>query len=281
MILVTGASGPLGRLVVVGLPTDQVIAGARRPQAVADLGVQVRELDYDRAETIDLDGVDTLLLISGNAIGRRVEQHGAVVDAAKRAGVGHIVYTSAPHADATELVVAPEHRATEEIIRASGIPFTFLRNGWYHENYTETIARAAETGEIVGSAGDGRVASAARADFAAAAVAVLTANGRYENAVLELTGDRAWSLPELAAEIAEVTGRPVEYRDLTPDEHRAHLEATGTPAEVAGFVVALEQNIAAGLLAHTPGELRELIGRPTTPLRAAVAEALAGVPAGR
>jgi NAD(P)H dehydrogenase (quinone) len=280
MILVTGASGALGRLVVAGLPADQVIAGARTPRAVADLGVQVRELDYDRPDTIDLDGVDKLLLISGNAVGRRVDQHGAVVEAAKRAGLAHIVYTSAPHADATELVLAPEHRATEELIRASGIPFTFLRNGWYHENYTETITRAAATGEIVGSAGDGRVASAARADFAAAAVAVLTGGG-HENTVHELTGDRAWGFPELAAEIAEVTGRPVAYRDRTPDEHRAHLEAAGTPAEVAGFVVALEQNIAAGLLAHTPGDLRALIGRPTTPIRSAITEALAAAPAGR
>lgn len=273
MILVTGATGAFGRLVVAQLPADEVIAGARTPAKAADLGVRVRELDYDRPETIDLTGVDRLLLVSGNVPGNRVAQHGAVVDAAVRAGVKHLVYTSAPHADTTDLVLAPEHRATEELIRSAGIPFTFLRNGWYHENYLDTITRAAATGEIVGSAGTGRVASAARADYAAAAVAVLTGS-EHEGRIHELSGDVAWTFPELAAEIAAVTGRPVEYRDLTPDEHRAHLEAAGTPPEVAGFVVALERNIAADALAETSGRLRDLIGRPTTPIATTIQETL-------
>jgi NAD(P)H dehydrogenase (quinone) len=277
MIVVTGATGQLGRLVVEGLPADQVVAGARTPEKAADLGVEVREADYDRPETLDkaFAGADTVLLISGNELGKRISQHAAVVDAAKRAGVGRIVYTSAPHADTTELVLAPEHKGTEQVIRDSGLPFTFLRNGWYHENYLDTITRAAATGEVVGSAGAGRVASASRADYAAAAIAVLTGTG-HENAIYELTGDTAWTFPEFAAEIEKAAGRPVEYRDLGPAEHQAYLETAGTPAETAAFVVALDQNIAAGTLAHTPGTLRDLIGRPSTPVATAIAAALNG-----
>ena len=276
MIVVTGATGQLGRLVIEGLRERgaAVVAGARNPGA--DLGVEVRELDYDRPETIEpaLAGADQVLLISGNEPGKRVPQHTAVVDAAKRAGVRHIVYTSAPFADTTPLVLAPEHKATEEAIRASGLPFTFLRNGWYHENYLDTIAQGAQTGEIVGAAGDGRVASAARKDFADAAVAVLTGAG-HENKVYELTGDTAWTFPEFAAEIAEGAGKPVVYRNLPTAEFQQFLIDQGTPAEVAGFVAALEQNIADGTLAHTPGDLRTLIGRPTTPVADTIKAVLA------
>lgn len=267
MIVVTGATGQLGRLVVEGLRKAgaDVVAGARNTGA--DLGVEVRELDYDRPETIEpaLAGADQVLLISGNEPGKRIPQHTAVVDAAKRAGVRHLVYTSAPHADTTPLVLAPEHKATEEAIRASGLPFTFLRNGWYHENYVDSIRQGAETGEIVGAAGDGTVASASRQDFADAAVAVLTGNG-HENKVYELTGDTAWTFPQFAAEVAAVAGKPVTYRNLPTADFQRFLVDAGTPAEVAGFVAALEQNIADGTLSHTPGDLRTLIGRPTTPV---------------
>jgi NAD(P)H dehydrogenase (quinone) len=267
MIVVTGATGQLGRLVIEGLRKAgaNVVAGARNTGA--DLGVEVRELDYDRPETIEpaLVGADQVLLISGNEPGKRIPQHTAVVDAAKRAGVRHLVYTSAPHADTTPLVLAPEHKATEEAIRASGLPFTFLRNGWYHENYVDSIRQGAETGEIVGAAGNGTVASAARQDFADAAVAVLTSDG-HENKVYELTGDTAWTFPQFAAEVAAVAGKPVAYRNLPAAEFQQFLVDAGTPAEVAGFVAALEQNIADGTLGHTPGDLRTLIGRPTTPV---------------
>ncbi len=276
MIVVTGATGQLGRLVVEGLRERgaAVVAGARKPGA--DLGVEVRELDYDRPETIEpaLAGADKVLLISGNEPGKRVPQHTAVVDAAKRAGVRHLVYTSAPFADTTPLVLAPEHKATEEAIRASGLPFTFLRNGWYHENYLDTIRQGAETGEIVGAAGDGKVASAARKDFADAAVAVLTGTG-HENKVYELTGDTAWTFPEFADQIADVAGRPVTYRNLPAAEFQQFLVDQGTPAEVAGFVAALEQNIADGTLAHTPGDQRTHSGRPTTPVADTIKAVLA------
>ncbi|MBB4906760.1 SDR family oxidoreductase [Actinophytocola algeriensis] len=269
MIVVTGATGQLGRLVVEGLRKQgaTVVAGARNPAAAADLGVEVRELDYDRPATVDaaLAGADQVLLISGSEPGKRVPQHTAVVDAAKRAGVRQLVYTSALHADTTPLVLAPEHKATEEAILASGLPYTFLRNGWYHENYLDQIAQGAKTGEIVGAAGDGRVASAARKDFADAAVAVLTGSG-HENKAYELSGDTAWTFSEFADEIGKVAGKSVTYRSLPPAEFQQLLVDQGTPAEVAGFVAALEQNIADGTLADTPGHLRTLIGHPTTPV---------------
>lgn len=276
MIVVTAATGQLGRHVVEGLRQQGVkfVAGARN--TAADLGVEVRELDYNRPETIEsaLQGAEKVLLISGSEVGQRVAQHTAVVEAAKKAGVQHIIYTSAPHADTTSLILAPEHKATEEAIVASGIPYTFLRNGWYHENYVDTIKGAAHTGEIVGAAGDGRVASAARKDFADAAVAVLTSPG-HENKVYELTGDVAWTFPEFAEEIAKVADRPVAYRNVSVEELAQHLTGLGLPAETAGFVAALDGNIAEGTLGHTPGDLRALIGRPTTPVSVTIKEVLA------
>lgn len=271
MIVVTGASGHLGRLVVEGLkkqlPADRIVAAARTPEKAADLGVPVRKADYDDPATLAaaFDGADKVLLISGSEVGSRVAQHRAVVEAAQKAGVSHLVYTSAPRADTTPLVLAPEHKATEEIIRKSGLPFTFLRNGWYNENYEQTVQQAVHTGEFVGSAGEGRTASAARADYADAAVAVLTGEG-HENKVYELSGDIAWTRAELAATIAEAAGKPVTYRNLTSERHQATLVEAGLPEATAQFVVALDGNTRDGLLGETSGELRELIGRPTTPI---------------
>jgi NAD(P)H dehydrogenase (quinone) len=275
MIVVTAASGQLGRHVVDGLRKQGVKFAAGVRNTAVELGVETRELDYNRPETLEsaLRGAEKVLLISGSEVGQRVAQHTAVVEAAKKAGVQHIVYTSAPFADTTELILAPEHKATEEAILASGLTYTFLRNGWYHENYGDTFKQGAETGEIVGAAGDGRVASAAREDFADAAVAVLTQPG-HENKIYELTGDTAWTFAELAEEIAKVADRPVTYRNLTVAELQEHLVSVGTPPEIAGFVAALDGNIAAGTLGHTPGDLRNLIGRPTTPVSVAIKEVL-------
>ncbi|WP_116101210.1 SDR family oxidoreductase [Amycolatopsis thermalba] len=278
-IVVTGATGQLGRHVIAGLreklPADQIVAAVRNPEKAADLGVQVREADYDRPETLvaAFAGATKVLLISGNEVGRRVPQHQAAVDAAKQAGVTHVIYTSAPRADDTTLVLAPEHQATEEIIRASGVPFTILRNNWYTENYGPNAQQAIASGVLIGSGGSGRVASATRADFAAGAVAVLTGEG-HEGKVYELGGDVAWTFDDLAAEISAIAGTEIRYRDLTADEHRAALIEAGLPAEAAGFVVALDQNIAEGTLAEATGELSALIGRPTTPLGEGLAAAL-------
>ena len=284
-IAVTGTSGHLGRLVVESLlargaaPAD-VVALARTTAKVADLadrGVVVREADYDRPETLvpALDGVEVLVLVSGSEVGRRVPQHQAVIDAAKGAGVRRVVYTSAPHADTSPLVLAPEHKATEELLATSGLTTTILRNGWYTENYLPDVQRARETGELVASVGDGRVASASRADYAdAAAVVALAGDGTHDDAVYELSGDVAWDFDELARTATEVLGRPVTYRAVEPEEQRGALLAAGLDEGTAGFVVALEGDTRAGLLAETTGDLARLIGRPTTPLGEGLRQAL-------
>jgi len=275
MIVVTGATGQLGRHVVEGLRERGVKFAAGARNTAVDLGVEVRELDYNRPETIDaaFRGAEQVLFISGSEVGQRLPQHTAVVEAAKNAGVRHIVYTSCLHADTTEWVVAPDHKATEQLIRASGIPYTFLRNGGYNENDTERIKLAAQFGVVSTAAADGRVASAARKDFADAAVAVLTQPG-HENKVYELAGDTAWSYDELAAEIAKVTGRPVEHRSLPVPDFQRLLTEQGLPAEIAGFVAALDNNVATGQIDDTIGELSALIGRPTTPIGVTVNEVL-------
>ncbi|WP_182901132.1 SDR family oxidoreductase [Microbispora sp. H10830] len=282
MIVVTGATGHLGRLVVeelaVRVPASRIVAAVRSPEKAADLaerGIQVREADYDRPATLGpaFEGATRVLLVSGSEFGRRVDQHKAVVDAARAAGVELLAYTSIPRADTTPLGIAPDHKATEEYIRASGLPFAFLRNGWYHENYIAAARQGAQSGVIPGSARDGRVASAARADFAAAAAAVLAGEG-HRDAVYELTGDVAWSMPELAAVVSEVSGTPVEYRDLPVAEYARALEANGLPEPVAALFAQVDADIADGWLGDTPGDLSRLIGRPTTPLRDTLAEAL-------
>lgn len=280
MIAITGATGRLGHLVVEGVldkhGSDGLVAVVRDPAKAADLaerGVAVRAATYGDPGALEaaLAGVETLLLVSGSELGQRVEQHTNVVNAARAAGVRRVVYTSAPHADTTELVLAPEHKATEQVLRESGLTYTFLRNGWYNENFTDTIRLAAETGSFGSSAGEGRTASAAIADFAAAAVEVLTTDG-HDNRVYELTGDVAWTHAELAKDISAVTGKTVEFRALTPEEYRDELVGAGVPAPTADFVVALAVNTADGVLGEVNGELAKLIGRPTTPISVTIGD---------
>ena len=238
---------------------------------LADRGVRVERLDFDAVpETAPWLGEgDVVLLVSGSEVGQRVSQHSAVVELARRSGAARVVYTSAPAADDTDLVLAPEHAATEQAIRASGLPFTFLRNGWYTENYVPAFERARETGVVAGNTADGRVASAPRADFAEAAAVALTTDG-HEDAVYELSGDVAWDFDELAATFADVLDREVTYARLTPEQHRQALLDAGLDEGTAGFVVALDQNIADGRVAVTTGDLANLLGRPTVPLRETV-----------
>ncbi len=283
-IVITGATGHLGRRVIGsllarGVAPSEIVAGGRaldRLAEVAARGVAVVPLDYTQPETLDaaFAGADQVLLISASEAGKRVAMHAAAIDAAKRAGVGHLAYTSAPNARSSALVLAAEHKATEELIEASGIPATILRNGWYTENYVSTARQAAQSGEIVASVGEGRVSSASRQDFAEAAAVVLTdaaARGR----IYELAGDTAWTFDELAATVAEIEGRPVVFRNVSPEEHAEILTAAGLDAGTVGFVVGLDQNIRAGVLGETSGDLARLIGRPTTPLREGLAAALA------
>jgi NAD(P)H dehydrogenase (quinone) len=274
-IVVTGATGHLGRLTVEallghGVDPAEVVATGRSVEKLSDLaerGVRVERLDFDDVPTTVswLTAGDVLLLVSGSEVGRRVPQHTAVVELAQRAGVSRIVYTSAPAADDTTLVLAPEHAATERVIRASGLPFTFLRNGWYDENYVAAFDQAKATGVVVGNAGDGRVASAPRADYAEAAAVVLSTDG-HDDAVYELSGDVAWTLDDLAATFGDVLGREVSYQRLSAEQHRAALLEHGLPEEIADLLVAIDDNIAEGLVAVTTGELTKLLGRPTVPL---------------
>ena len=275
MITVTGASGHLGRLVVTGLldagvPAAEVVAVVRTPERAADLaarGVQVRQADYDDPAALQaaLQGTDRLLLVSGSEVGQRVVQHSNVLQAATAAGIGLVVYTSAPKADDTPLPLAPEHVATERLIADVGLPAVVLRNNWYLENYDQPITTAASTGEVVGSSGSGRIAAATRADYAAGAVAVLTAE-QPEPGIVEVGGDEAFTMADLAAAVAAGTGREVTYRDLTAAEHLASLLGHGLPRQTAEFVVGLDQAIAQGALDTGSTALSTLIGRPTTTL---------------
>lgn len=287
-IVVTAATGQLGRLVVQsllarGVPAPEIVAAARRPDALEPLerlGVRTARLDYDDAATAEtaLAGARRVLLVSGTEFGRRVAQHTTVIEAARRAGVEQLVYTSAPHASTGSLVVLPEHRATEEAIAASGVPATLLRNNWYTENYLGAVTTARATGELLSSAGDGRVASASRADYAEAAAAVLTGpltpGEGHLGRVYELAGDTAWTFADLAATIADLIGAPVTLRRLGPDAHRRALLAAGLDEATTDFVVTMDRNIRDGELATATGELSTLIGRPTTPLADGLALAL-------
>ncbi|CAM3205875.1 SDR family oxidoreductase [Paracoccus nototheniae] len=276
-IAITGATGQLGRLVLAGLaarlPGLPVIALARDP--AADPGVPVRLFDYDRPETLTpaLAGVQTLLLISGNQIGQRKAQHRAVIEAAQAAGVGRIVYTSVLHADRSILSLAGEHRETEAMLAASGLSVTVLRNGWYHENYLGSVPAALTHGALVGSAGQGRIAGAARADYAAAAVEALLGQG-HEGQVYEMAGAPAYTLADLAAEISEQTGRDIPYVDLPPADYAQVLVKAGLPAPLAEAIAGYDTAAAQGALDGSPDTLQALIGRPATPLAEAVRAAL-------
>lgn len=275
-IVVTGATGHLGRLIVEallrdGTPAAEIVAAGRNIEKLDDLaaqGVRVARIDYTDAASLAtaFEGAEQVMLVSGSEVGQRFAQHKAVIDAAKAAGVRRVVYTSAPGATTSALILAPEHKATEEYLVASGLDYTILRNGWYTENYVSSAQQGAATGVIASSVGDGKVASASRVDYADAAAAVLVDEG-HEGRTYELSGDNAWSFDELASVVAEIAGRDVTYAPLSPEKHAEALAAAGLDEGTVGFVVGLDANIRDGLLAGTSGELSALIGRPTTPLR--------------
>jgi NAD(P)H dehydrogenase (quinone) len=278
-IAVTGATGHLGHFAVESLkarvPAKEIVALVRSPAKAADLGVEARSFDYTRPETLApaLAGVEKLLLISSSEIGKRVEQHRNVIAAAKAAGIGQLVYTSLLHADRSPISLADEHRATEAAIAASGVPATILRNGWYTENYMASIPAALAHGAFVGCAGEGRISSATRADFAEAEAVVLTGSGHIGK-TYELAGDEAYTLAELAAEISRQTGREIPYRNLPPAEYAAILRAAGWPAVFADGFAAWDVDASQGALFDDGHQLSRLIGRPTTPLSEAVRVAL-------
>lgn len=278
-IAITGATGQLGRLTVAKLkgkvPAGEIVALARSPARAADLGVEMRAADYLKPETLApaLIGVDRLLLISASEIGARLAQHRNVIDAAKGAGVRRIVYTSLLHADTSPLDLATEHLRTEAELKACGIPFTILRNGWYTENHTGLIGAALAAGAFIGGAGDGRISFAPRADYAEAAATVLT-GASHGGTTYELAGDDAHTLADLAAEISRQTGRTIPYRDLPEAEHAATLAALGLPGALAQAIAGWDVGASQGALRDDGRQLSALIGRPTTLLAVAVADAL-------
>ncbi|WP_406689541.1 SDR family oxidoreductase [Saccharopolyspora sp. ID03-671] len=283
-IVVTGATGNLGSLVVEGLlrkvPADEVavvVRDASKAAALAARGVELRIADYDTPDTFSeaFNDGDVVLLISSPDAGRRIPQHRAVIDAAKETGVARIVYTGVLGGPNADFVLADDHKATEQAILDSGLTWTFLRNGWYSENYTGQIPTQLEHG-VVGSAGDGKVGSATRQDYAEAAIAVLTESG-HDNRSYELSGDQAWTLSEYAAELSRQSGKTVTYSDVPPETLKGILTGAGVPDGFADILVDVDVSaIAKGLLQGGTGDLARLIGRPTTPIADTIAAALRG-----
>lgn len=278
-LVVTGATGQLGRLVVQALldrnvPAGKIVAAGRDTDKIKDLaeeGVQVRAIDFDdpaglRAAFADAEKV---LLVSGTEVGKRVDQHRNAIEAAKQAGVELLAYTSVANADTSRMQIVSEHYATEQALRASGVPFALLRNGWYLENYTDQLPAYLEHGAVLGSAGEGLVSAATRADYAAAAAAVLTADGQAGK-VYELGGDTPFTLTDLAREVGAAAGRSVAYRDLPEDEYTQALLGAGLPEPLATMLADSDRGIARGDLHVTTGDLSRLIGRPATSLNQAV-----------
>ena len=287
-IVVTGATGHLGRLTVEallarGVPADRIVATGRRTEVLADLadrGVTVRRADYSDPDTLRtaFAGAEQLLLVSGSEIGQRLPQHRNAIAAAKDAGVRLIAYTSLTRADTSSLPIAGEHSGTEQALAESGIPHVVLRNGWYTENYTDQLATYLEHG-IVGSAGSGRVSAATRADYAEAATAVLTEDG-HQGAVYELGGE-AFTMAELAAAVSAATGQHVAYTDVPVEEYARVLVGAGLPEPVAAAYADMDRAIADGALLVEGDDLATLIGRAPTPLSEAVGAAVAAARQGR
>ncbi|MEU5347852.1 MULTISPECIES: SDR family oxidoreductase [unclassified Streptomyces] len=282
-IVVTGATGHLGRLVIEGLlekvPADQVTAVVRSEEKAAGFaarGVKIAVADYNAPETFDsvFSAGDKVLLISGNEFDKgRVAQHKVVLDAAKAAGVALLAYTSAP--GSLTAALADDHRGTEAAILESGVPYALLRNGWYHENYTENLAPVLEHGAVVQAAGEGRISAASRADYAAAAVAVLTGEG-HENKTYELGGDTAFGFAEYAAELSSQTGKEIVYNSVPGEVYEGILTGAGLPAPFAAILAGVDASIEKGELVVATGDLSRLTGRPTTPIAESIAAALKG-----
>ncbi|AOT44775.1 SDR family oxidoreductase [Enterobacter ludwigii] len=274
MIAITGATGQLGQLVIEQLlntvPANQIVAIVRNPakaEALSQQGITVRQGDYADESTMTsaLKGIDKLLLISSSEVGQRATQHQNVINAAKAAGVKFIAYTSLLHADKSPLGLHVEHVTTEKALAESGIPYALLRNGWYTENYLASAPPALEHGVFIGAAGEGKIASATRADYAAAAAKVISGDGHAGN-VYELAGDHAWTLSELAAELSKQSGKNVTYQNMSEADFAAALKGVGLPAGLADMLADSDVGASKGGLFDDSHTLSKLIGRPTTPL---------------
>lgn len=274
-IAITGATGQLGRLALAALANrgGSAIALARDPAKAADLG-HVRAFDYTQADPAALAGVETLVLISSNDFNDRAGQHRAVIEAAKAAGVGHVIYTSILKGDQSPMILAQDHIATEAALKASGLPHTILRNGWYTENYTGSLGAAVAHGAMAGSAGEGRVATGTRADYAEAIAAVALDKG-LQGQIYELAGDDAYTLAEMAAELSRQTGKAIGYASLPEADYAGMLVGFGLPEGFAAVLADSDVQASKGALFDDSRTLSRLIGRPTTPMAATVKAALA------
>jgi NAD(P)H dehydrogenase (quinone) len=282
MIVITGATGQLGRLVIDSLlkkvPAADLVAAVRnveKAKDIAALGIQVRQADYNQPASWNaaLQGADKVLLISSSEIGQRTQQHRVVIDAAKRAGGKLLAYTSILHADTSVLALAAEHRETEAAIRASGLPFVLLRNGWYTENYAMGIPTALSLGAVYGCAGDGRISSAVRANYAEAAAAILTSDNQAGK-VYELAGDTSFTLSEFSAEISRQSGKTINYVNLSEAEYKKALLGAGLPEFLAEVLANSDTGVSTGALFDDGKQLSKLIGRPTSAWETAVSAAL-------
>lgn len=278
MIAITGATGQLGALAVEELlktiKASELVAIVRNPakaDALAQKGVVIRQADYgdQAALTAALSGVEKLLLVSSSEVGQRAAQHRNVINAAKAAGVKFIAYTSLLHADKSPLGLHVEHVETEKMLADSGIPYALLRNGWYTENYLASAPAALAHGVFIGAAGDGKIASATRADYAAAAARVISTEG-HAGKVYELAGDSAWTLSELAAELSKQSGKPVVYQNLSEADFAGALKGVGLPDVFANLLADSDIGASKGGLFDDSHTLSKLIGRPTTPLAESV-----------
>ncbi|MGP7960449.1 SDR family oxidoreductase [Sanguibacter sp. A247] len=272
-IAVTGATGHLGRLAIDALITrglapqniTAIVRDAAKASDLANMGVQIAVAAYEdeTALTAALQGVDRLLFISGSEVGQRVAQHTNIVNAAKRADVKFIVYTSLLNLDTSKLGLAPEHAATESLLSASGIDHALLRNGWYWENFASALDSGRATGKFFGAAGAAQVSGAARRDYAeAAAVVVMSEN--QAGKIYELAGSPSLSYQGIADAAGAVIGSQVTYVNQSVEDYRATLESVGMPAPVAALFASMEPVIEAGALYSESTDLPDLIGRPTT-----------------
>lgn len=280
---VTGASGQLGRLVLDELlqkvAAADVVALARDPSALVDYaakGVQIRKADYDEPASLAaaLEGVDRLLLISGNAVGERERQHGNVIEAARKAGVSYLAYTSILNARDSRLGLAPEHRATEELLEKSGLNHDVLRMAWYSDNYSGGLAAAVEQGVIYGASGDGRFSTASRGDLAAGCAAALVSSEGGN--VFEFAGDESWTMADFAAEVSKAAGKEVKYVNQSEADYASTLEGAGLPPPVAALLASTSYLASEGELENNDRQLSKLSGRPTTPIGETIHAALKG-----
>jgi len=281
-IAITGATGQLGSIVIEKLllqtEANNIVALVRNPANATHLtaqNIEVREFDYDRPETLvpALSGIDKLLLISANEVGRRTPQHKAVIDAAKVAGVPYLAYTSLLRADTSPLGLAQEHRETEKLIQDSGLYYTFLRNNWYSENYLAGVAHTIEIGTLFGAAQDGRISSASRIDYAEAAAKVLTSTG-HDNQTYELAGSQSFSLSELATLIGQAASKTINYQNLSAEEYTQGLTQVGLPAGLVEVIVDADIQTIQGAMYSDSQDLEQLIGRKTTNIQDAIKAAL-------